>query len=77
MVDHATTRPQDNTSGEHQLLVRQSDGIVPSRACRFRELAGHAHAAFTLAELLVTVGILVLLVLLSHSFLTAQQPSQC
>ena len=53
------------------MVVRQSDGIVPSRACRFRQLAEHAHAAFTLAELLVTVGILVLLVLLFTQLLNS------
>lgn len=53
------------------MLVRQSDGLVPSRACRFRQLAEHAHAAFTLAELLVTVGVLVLLVLLFTQLLNS------
>jgi hypothetical protein len=76
MVDHATTRPQDNTSreqtsGEHRLLVRQLDGLIRSRACRFRQLAEHAHAAFTLAELLITVGVLVLLVLLFTQLLNS------
>ena len=74
MVDHATTRPQDNTSGEqtsggHGLLVRQSNGLVTSRA--LRALAKDAHAAFTLAELLVTVGVLVLLVLLFTQLLNS------
>jgi hypothetical protein len=76
MVDHATTRPQhdtfgEQTSGRGRLLVRQSDGLVPSRASRFRQLAEPAHAAFTLTELLVTVGILVLLVLLFTQLLNS------
>jgi len=76
MADHVVPRPQDNTSGEQtsrdqRLLVHQSDGLVPPRVSRFRQHAEHAHAAFTLAELLVTVGILVLLVLLFSQFLNS------
>jgi len=74
MVDHATTRPQDNTygeqtSGRHGLLVRPSNGFVTSRT--LRPLAKDAHAAFTLAELLITVGVLVLLVLLFTQLLNS------
>src|SRR5436190_11642837 len=76
MVDHATTLSQNNTSGqqtfgEHTLLVRHSDALVMPRACRFRQSAEHAHAAFTLVELLVTVGVLVLLVLLFTQLLNS------
>jgi len=76
MVRHATTRSQNNTSGqqtfgEQRLLVCQSDALVLSRARRFRQRTEHAHAAFTLVELLVTVGVLVLLVLLFTQLLNS------
>src|SRR5437899_457785 len=76
MVRHSATRSQNNTSGqqtfgEQMLLVRQSDGLVLSRASRFRQRAEHPYAAFTLAELLVTVGVLILLVLLFTQLLNS------
>src|SRR5262245_51033565 len=76
MTDHATTGPQDNASGEEssrdqRLLVHQSIGLVQRRAFCFRHLTECAHAAFTLAELLVTVGVLVLLVLLFTQLLNS------
>jgi hypothetical protein len=76
MVDHATTCSQNNRSaqqtfGEHQLLVSQSHGLVLSRACRFGHLTEHVRAGFTLVELLVTVGVLVLLVLLFTQLLNS------
>jgi prepilin-type N-terminal cleavage/methylation domain-containing protein len=69
MVDHETTRQRDRTSGEHSLS-----------ACCFRQLAEsrdkgtttrHRDAGFTLAELLVSVGVLALLVLLATQLLNS------
>ena len=76
MIDCTATKSQNNTSGEQtsgerRLLVCQSDGLVLSRACRFGQLAEHGHAGFTLVELLVTVGVLVLLVLLFTQLLNS------
>ena len=69
MFDHVTIRRGGDRSGEHRLP-----------ACCFRQLsvshgngvtARQRHAAFTLAELLVTVGVLALLVLLFTQLLNS------
>jgi hypothetical protein len=64
MADHETTGRRDHMSGEHRLP-----------ACRFRQLAEsrnkRAITGFTLAELLVSVGVLVLLVLLFTQLLNS------
>ena len=76
MIDQASTKLQNNTPreptcGKARLFVRRSDRLVLLGACRFRQRAEHAYAAFTLVELLVTVGVLVLLVLLFTQLLNS------
>jgi hypothetical protein len=86
MVDHAATTRRDNRSGEHpapagptcrfrqlaeswdnETTTRPNDGT--GEGCR--SATQHRHAAFTLAELLITVGVLVLLVLLFTQLLNS------
>ena len=78
MVDDETTRQRDGISGEHRQPV--CDRTHPlRRACGFRQLAEkrgnmvtrRRYTAFTLAEVLVTVGVLVLLVLLFTQLLNS------
>jgi type II secretory pathway component PulJ len=83
MVDHETARPRDDMSGKHRLpacrfgqLAKSWDNEITRRpndgtgeGCR--STTQHRHAAFTLAELLVTVGILVMLVLLFTQLLNS------
>jgi hypothetical protein len=83
MVDHETTRPRDSAPGEHRLLAccfRQpaesreatttyrSSAILSSVADNQRPLR---EGGFTLAELLVTVGVLILIVLLFTQLLNS------
>ena len=83
MVDHETTRPRDPTPGEHRLLAccfrqlaesreatttRRYNATLSSVADDQRSLRA---GGFTLAELLVTVGVLVLLVLLFTQLLNS------
>jgi hypothetical protein len=83
MVDHETTRPRDPTPGEHRLLAccfrqlaesreatttRRYNATLSSVADNQRSLRA---GGFTLAELLVTVGVLVLLVLLFTQLLNS------
>src|SRR5437870_12018537 len=39
MINDETTRPKDKRSEQHRLSARQSGGLVPWRAFRFRQLA--------------------------------------
>ena len=78
MVDHETSRQRDVISGEHRQPVCHRTHPL-RRACGFRQLAEkrgnmvtrRRYTAFTLAEVLVTVGVLVLLVLLFTQLLNS------
>lgn len=77
MLDHETTRPRDDRSGKHmlpaccsrQLAENRENAITTSRDERSTERwrAG----GFTLAELLVSVGVLALLILLFAQLLNS------
>jgi hypothetical protein len=70
MLDDETTRPQDNGTeccGQSSGAERYSQWSVVSSQWSLR----HSHAAFTLAELLVSVGVLVLLILLATQLLNS------
>jgi hypothetical protein len=69
MVRHETTTPRDDKSGEHT-----RPGVfysAPSPNSGDRRTRPLRHAAFTLAELLVSIGVLVLLVLLATQLLNS------
>jgi type II secretory pathway pseudopilin PulG len=83
MIDHQATRRRDDKAGKHRLPAcrfrqlaegwdnettrRPNDGT--GEGCR--STTQHRHAAFTLVELLVSVGVLVLLVLLFTQLLNS------
>ena len=84
MVDHETTGPRDYISGEHRLSACRFRQLAESRDYRTamrRDGGGPCSVAssqrslcvggFTLAEVLVSVGVLVLLILLATQLLNS------
>jgi hypothetical protein len=69
MFDHVIIRRGGNRSGEHRLAACCLRQLAKSHGNRVT--AQQRHTAFTLAELLVTVGVLALLVLLFTQLLNS------